>query len=121
MGGPESDLYAEFKVLLLAGLKAARKQQDRIVNIVEIMRSSKFIFITIPICLFSNQLFSSGSQLPCFKNGCSATVRNLRNRFHMNLTEQELERKVEQLIQDSLNSLSTKLYDGYQYLTNGIL
>ncbi|CAO1305697.1 unnamed protein product [Diamesa tonsa] len=101
MGGPESDLYAEFKVLLLAGLKAARKQQDRIVNIVEIMRSS--------------------SQLPCFKNGCSATVRNLRNRFHMNLTEQELERKVEQLIQDSLNSLSTKLYDGYQYLTNGIL
>jgi phosphatidylinositol 4-kinase B len=63
----------------------------------------------------------SGSQLPCFKNGCSATVRNLRNRFHMNLTEQELERKVDQLIQDSLNSLSTKLYDGYQYLTNGIL
>ena len=43
MGGPESDLYAEFKVLLLAGLKAARKQQDRIVNIVEIMRSSKLI------------------------------------------------------------------------------
>lgn len=63
----------------------------------------------------------SGSQLPCFKNGCSATVRNLRSRFHMNLTEQELDRKVDQLIQDSLNSLSTKLYDGYQYLTNGIL
>lgn len=101
MGGPESELFSDFKRLLLAGLKAARKQQDRIVNIVEIMRSS--------------------SQLPCFKNGCSATVRNLRNRFHMNLTEQELDRKVDQLIQDSLNSLSTKLYDGYQYLTNGIL
>lgn len=39
----------------------------------------------------------------------------------MNLTEVELQRKVEQLVQDSLNSLSTKLYDGYQYLTNGIL
>lgn len=39
----------------------------------------------------------------------------------MNLTEQELEKKIEQLIQDSMNSLSTKLYDGYQYLTNGIL
>uniref|UniRef100_A0A1B0DCK3 Uncharacterized protein n=1 Tax=Phlebotomus papatasi TaxID=29031 RepID=A0A1B0DCK3_PHLPP len=39
----------------------------------------------------------------------------------MSLTEQELDRKVDQLIQDSLNSLSTKLYDGYQYLTNGIL
>ncbi|XP_052862522.1 phosphatidylinositol 4-kinase beta [Anopheles cruzii] len=101
MGGPESELYAEFKYLLLDGLKAARKHMDRIINIVEIMRSS--------------------SQLPCFKNGCSGTVRNLRNRFHMNLTEQELDRKVEQLIQDSLNSLSTKLYDGYQYITNGIL
>uniref|UniRef100_A0A2M4A716 Phosphatidylinositol 4-kinase beta n=1 Tax=Anopheles triannulatus TaxID=58253 RepID=A0A2M4A716_9DIPT len=101
MGGPESELYSEFKYLLLDGLKAARKHMDRIINIVEIMRSS--------------------SQLPCFKNGCSGTVRNLRNRFHMNLTEQELERKVEQLIQDSLNSLSTKLYDGYQYITNGIL
>jgi phosphatidylinositol kinase/protein kinase (PI-3 family) len=62
-----------------------------------------------------------GTQLPCFKNGCLATVQNLRKRFHMNHTEQELERKVDQLIQDSLNSLSTKLYDGYQYLTNGIL
>lgn len=39
----------------------------------------------------------------------------------MNLTEQELERKVEQLVQDSLNSFSTKLYDSYQYFTNGIL
>jgi phosphatidylinositol 4-kinase B len=65
--------------------------------------------------------YFSDSQLPCFKNGCSGTVSNLRKRFHMNLTEQELERKVEQLVQDSLNSLSTKLYDGYQYLTNGIL
>lgn len=101
MNGLESEHFAEFKRLLLEGLKAARKQQDRIVNIVEIMRS--------------------GSQLPCFKNGCAGTVRNLRNRFHMNLTEQELEKKIEQLIQDSMNSLSTKLYDGYQYLTNGIL
>lgn len=101
MGGPSSELWVEFKHLLLEGLKAARKHMDRIMNIVEIMRSS--------------------SQLPCFKNGCSGTVRNLRNRFHMNLTEQELERKVEQLVQDSLNSFSTKLYDSYQYFTNGIL
>ncbi|XP_058464566.1 phosphatidylinositol 4-kinase beta isoform X2 [Malaya genurostris] len=101
MGGPSSELWYDFKHLLLEGLKAARKHMDRIINIVEIMRST--------------------SQLPCFKNGCSGTVRNLRQRFHMNLTEQELERKVEQLVQDSLNSFSTKLYDSYQYFTNGIL
>ena len=42
MGGPESELYCEFKYLLLDGLKAARKHMDRIINIVEIMRSSKY-------------------------------------------------------------------------------
>lgn len=121
MGGPETELYSEFKRLLLDGLKAARKQQDRIVNIVEIMRSSKLLQSAVNQFIPTISIEFSGAQLPCFKNGCSATVRNLRNRFHMNLTEQELERKVDQLIQDSLNSLSTKLYDGYQYLTNGIL
>lgn len=120
MGGPTSELWCEFQILLLRGLMAARKHMDRIINIVEIMRSSKFILEAFAETI-SHLILISGSQLPCFKNGCSGTVRNLRNRFHMNLTEQELERKVEQLVQDSLNSLSTKLYDGYQYLTNGIL
>lgn len=41
MDGPDSELFMEFRKLLVSGLKAARKQQDRIVNIVEIMRSSK--------------------------------------------------------------------------------
>jgi len=46
MDGHESELFDEFRRLLIAGLKAARKHQDRIVNIVEIMRSSKYIFLT---------------------------------------------------------------------------
>ncbi|KAG4073593.1 hypothetical protein HA402_000817 [Bradysia odoriphaga] len=101
MGAPSSALWLEFQHLLLKGLMAARKHMDRIINIVDIMRKS--------------------AQLPCLKSGSSGTINNLRNRFHMNLTEPELERKIEQLVQDSLNSLSTILYDGYQYLTNGIL
>ncbi|XP_075159805.1 phosphatidylinositol 4-kinase beta fwd isoform X2 [Haematobia irritans] len=101
MGGTNTEHWCEFNRLLLVGMMTARKHMDRIINFVEIMRSN--------------------AQLPCFKNGCSGTVQNLRKRFHMNLTEQEMERKVEQLVQDSLKSLSTKLYDGYQYYTNGIL
>ncbi|XP_002034778.2 uncharacterized protein LOC6610170 isoform X1 [Drosophila sechellia] len=101
MGGTGSEHWGEFNKLLLVGMMSARKHMDRIINFVEIMRSN--------------------AHLPCFKNGCSGTVQNLRKRFHMNLTEQEMERKVEQLVQDSLKSLSTKLYDGYQYYTNGIL
>lgn len=45
MNGLESEHFAEFKRLLLEGLKAARKQQDRIVNIVEIMRSGKDTYL----------------------------------------------------------------------------
>ncbi|KRF81598.1 phosphatidylinositol 4-kinase beta isoform X2 [Drosophila virilis] len=101
MGGTGSVHWREFNRLLLVGMMSVRKHMDRIINFVEIMRSN--------------------AHLPCFRNGCSGTVQNLRKRFHMNLTEQEMERKVEQLVQDSLKSLSTKLYDGYQYYTNGIL
>lgn len=42
MGGTESELWIEFQYLLLKGLMAARKHMDRVINIVEIMRSSKF-------------------------------------------------------------------------------
>lgn len=130
MGAPSSALWLEFQHLLLKGLMAARKHMDRIVNIVDIMRKSEFHRQSMMVgCWFthtSNYFFLfcciiKGAQLPCLKSGSSGTINNLRNRFHMNLTEPELERKIEQLVQDSLNSLSTILYDGYQYLTNGIL
>ena len=61
-----------------------------------------------------------GSQLPCFSKGVS-TNRALKDRFHMNLTEEQLQLLVDNLVESSLNSLTTKLYDGFQYLTNGIL
>ena len=42
-------------------------------------------------------------------------------RFHMNLTEEQLQELVDNMVETSMNSLTTKLYDGYQYWTNGIL
>lgn len=62
----------------------------------------------------------SGSQLPCFKSGTS-TVQNLKNRFHMSMTEEQLRLEVNRMVEGSIHSLSTKLYDGFQYFTNGIL
>nr|CAD7606316.1 unnamed protein product [Timema genevievae] len=100
MGGPGSDMFEYFKILILQGLVAARKHMDKILGLVEIMRS--------------------GSQLPCFKSG-AATVQNLKNRFHMSLTEEQLQLLVDNLVESSIHSLSTKLYDGFQYFTNGIL
>jgi phosphatidylinositol kinase/protein kinase (PI-3 family) len=62
----------------------------------------------------------AGSQLPCFKSG-AATVQNLKNRFHMSMTEEQLQLEVNRMVEVSIHSLSTKLYDGFQYFTNGIL
>ncbi|XP_034230043.1 phosphatidylinositol 4-kinase beta [Thrips palmi] len=100
MGGLGSDMFEYFKILILQGLVAARKHSDKILSLVEIMRS--------------------GSQLPCFKSG-AATTQGLKNRFHLNQTEEQLQLLVDGLVESSIHSLSTKLYDGFQYITNGIL
>ncbi len=39
----------------------------------------------------------------------------------MNLTEEQLQVLVEQMVDGSMRSITTKLYDGFQYLTNGIM
>ena len=62
----------------------------------------------------------SGSQLPCFTSS-SATVQSMKQRFHLNLTEDQLHSLVDSMVEQSIHSLTTKLYDGFQYLTNGIL
>ncbi|KAI1886015.1 hypothetical protein AGOR_G00209690 [Albula goreensis] len=99
MGGLDGDMFNYYKMLMLQGLIAARKHHEKVVQIVEIMQQ--------------------GSQLPCFHG--SSTIRNLKERFHMNLTEEQLQVLVEQMVDGSMRSITTKLYDGFQYLTNGIM
>nr|XP_048283803.1 phosphatidylinositol 4-kinase beta isoform X3 [Myodes glareolus] len=99
MGGLNGDMFNYYKMLMLQGLIAARKHMDKVVQIVEIMQQ--------------------GSQLPCFHG--SSTIRNLKERFHMSMTEEQLQLLVEQMVDGSMRSITTKLYDGFQYLTNGIM
>ncbi|OCT66736.1 hypothetical protein XELAEV_18042987mg [Xenopus laevis] len=99
MGGLNGDMFNYYKMLMLQGLIAARKHMDKVVQVVEIMQQ--------------------GSQLPCFHG--SSTIRNLKERFHMNMTEEQLQILVEQMVDGSMRSITTKLYDGFQYLTNGIM
>ncbi|XP_058861905.1 phosphatidylinositol 4-kinase beta isoform X2 [Acipenser ruthenus] len=99
MGGLDGDMFNYYKMLMLQGLIAARKHMEKVVQIVEIMQQ--------------------GSHLPCFHG--SSTVRNLKERFHMNLPEEQLQVLVEQMVDGSMRSITTKLYDGFQYLTNGIM
>ena len=61
-----------------------------------------------------------GLQLACFGSGAS-TIKSLKERFHLNLTEEQLHLLVDSMVDSSMNSLTTKLYDGFQYYSNGIL
>ncbi|KAM6972987.1 phosphatidylinositol 4-kinase beta-like [Aplochiton taeniatus] len=99
MGGLDGDMFIYYKMLMLQGLIAARKHMEKVLQIVEIMQQ--------------------GSHLPCFHG--SSTIRCLKERFHMSLTEEQLQVLVEQMVDGSMRSLTTKLYDGFQYLTNGIM
>ncbi|XP_041971230.1 phosphatidylinositol 4-kinase beta isoform X2 [Aricia agestis] len=99
MDGEGSDMFAYFKILILRGLIAARKHCDQIVHLVDSMRM--------------------GGQLACLRS--SSAVTSFRARFHHGRTEAQLHALVERLVRDALHSLSTRLYDNYQYYTNGIL
>ncbi|XP_051848628.1 phosphatidylinositol 4-kinase beta isoform X2 [Antechinus flavipes] len=120
MGGLDGDMFNYYKMLMLQGLIAARKHMDKVVQIVEIMQQgcrrctgesppSPVMTVAQVIC----------SQLPCFHG--SSTIRNLKERFHMSMTEEQLQLLVEQMVDGSMRSITTKLYDGFQYLTNGIM
>ncbi|PZC75976.1 phosphatidylinositol 4-kinase beta isoform X1 [Helicoverpa armigera] len=99
MDGENSDMFQYFKILILRGLIAARKHCDQIIHVVELMRM--------------------GGQLACLRS--SSAVSSFRARFHLGRTEPQLQALVDKLVRDALNSLSTRLYDNYQYYTNGIL
>ena len=45
MGGKDSDMFNYFKILILKGLLAARKHEDKIVSLVDIMRAGKVFII----------------------------------------------------------------------------
>ena len=98
MGGMESDMFNYYKTLLLKGLRAAAKHMDKIVTLVEVAQC--------------------GPTLPCFT---SSTIKQLRQRFLLSTPEDRLIDIIEQMVQGSVNSWTTKLYDQFQYLTNGIL
>ena len=100
MGGPKSDMFSYFKILILQGLVAARKHHEKLLTIVEIPQLN--------------------CHLPCFRSGPNA-IKGLKERFKMGSTEDQLQKFVDSMVDSSLRSLTTKIYDEFQYFTNGIL
>ncbi|QEU60227.1 Pik1 [Kluyveromyces lactis] len=100
MGGSESETFKKFVELCKAAFKALRKYADHIVSLCEIMQKD--------------------SLQPCFQAGDQTSVQ-LRQRFHLELSDEECDEFVENvLIGKSLGSRYTRLYDHFQLLTQGI-
>ncbi|CAF3571845.1 unnamed protein product [Adineta steineri] len=97
MVGIQNNMYGYYKILVLQGLLSARKLMHKLILIVEIMLH--------------------GSQLNCFSK--ENVTLGLRERFHLNMTDEQLKFNVENMIESSLNSLTTRVYDTFQYYING--
>ncbi|KAI7885089.1 hypothetical protein K492DRAFT_234424 [Lichtheimia hyalospora FSU 10163] len=100
MGGVHGEKFAEYKALMKAAFLAVRKHCENIILLVEMM--------------------CKDNKLPCFQNG-EQTVQQLRDRFHLQLTEPQAEEFVDKMIMSSCCNVFTRLYDSYQYYSQGIL
>ncbi|PIL24090.1 hypothetical protein GSI_13842 [Ganoderma sinense ZZ0214-1] len=101
LGGLDSPAFREFRKLFREGFNACRKHCDRIVTLVELMQKD--------------------STLPCFAAFGEQTASQLRDRFQQGLTQAAVEEHVQRLIDTSLGSNWTRLYDSYQYYSQSIL
>ncbi|KDQ60807.1 hypothetical protein JAAARDRAFT_31790 [Jaapia argillacea MUCL 33604] len=101
LGGVDSDAYREFKRLFREGFEAARKHCDRIITLVELMQKD--------------------SSFPCFVALGDQTAIQLRERFQPTLTHSLVDDHIDRLIETSLGSNWTRLYDSYQYYSQSIL
>ncbi|KAG1753475.1 kinase-like protein [Suillus lakei] len=101
LGGVDAESFLEFKRLFREGFEAARKHCDRIITLVELMQKD--------------------SKLPCFAAFGEQTAAQLRDRFQPALTHSLVGEYIDRLIDTSLGSNWTRLYDSYQYYSQSIL
>lgn len=100
LGGIESEAFKKFVSLLKDGFKALRKYSDQIVSMCEVMQKY--------------------SMQPGFNAGENTSVQ-LKQRFHLELSEAECDDFVENyLVAKSVGSIYTRLYDQFQLITQGI-
>jgi phosphatidylinositol 4-kinase len=98
--GAPSEAFDYFKVLAVQGFLAARRARARILTRVRVMARSGF---------------------PCFAGGGDRAVALLERRFAPGAPEAGVVAHVLGLIADSLDAWSTRQYDAYQRVLNGIL
>ncbi|KAI0481538.1 phosphatidylinositol 3 [Xylaria cf. heliscus] len=101
LGGVGSTDFEDYKTLCKQAFQALRRSADNIIDLVSMM--------------------GRDSKMPCYSAGIIQTTSTLRQRFQLHLSADEAENFVEtDLIAKSLGSYYTRLYDTFQYRTQGI-
>ncbi|POR39376.1 Phosphatidylinositol 4-kinase PIK1 [Tolypocladium paradoxum] len=101
LGGLGSPDYEDYKKLCKQAFQALRRSADNIIDLVAMM--------------------GRDSKMPCFSVGVSHATNTLRQRFQLHLSADEAEQFVEtDLVAKSFGSYYTRLYDTFQYRTQGI-
>lgn len=119
LGGIDSPHFKKMKQLMCQSFVAIRKHAEKIILLTEMMAQST--------TLFSHSLISSrmndaiDSKLACFAANPTASINALRERFMLHATEKQLEETVDLLIMQSCGSHFTKLYDIFQYYSQGVM
>ena len=102
MGGPTGKTFEEFKKLMKKGFAAVNKHRHKISILVEMMWCGH------------------GKNLDCFEKGQEA-INELKARLNTtDLKKNEVSNIVDDLINQSAESWTTKMYDFYQSHSNGI-
>ncbi|KAJ6630818.1 kinase-like domain-containing protein [Mycena sp. CBHHK59/15] len=120
LGGVDGVAYLEFKRLFREGFEAARKHCDRIIS----SSRSELYILDDRIDLATSalvELMQKDSTLPCFAAFGEQTANQLRDRLQPALTHSLVGEYVDRLIDGSLGSNWTRLYDSYQYYSQSIL
>ncbi|KAF2718035.1 kinase-like protein [Polychaeton citri CBS 116435] len=101
LGGVEGEAFLMFKERLKDALQALRREAERILTMVE--------------------LIGKGSKMAAFSaGGLVSVMASLRGRFVLEKTKEEARDWVEDLVAKSAGSYYTRLYDTFQYRTQGI-
>ena len=119
LGGADGEPLREFRRLFHEGFEAARKHCDRIVTMVELMQKGTTRLLDPLIRLLTRA--SEDSTLPCFAASGDQTAAQLRERFQQALTHSLVVEHVDKLIDTSLGSTWTRLYDSVSLAQSSVL
>lgn len=101
LGGVSSTHFDDYKQLCKQSFQALRHSADNLIDLINIMGCE--------------------SNMPCFAQGVQQVASSLRQRFQLQMSAEEAQQFVEtDLITKSLGSYYTRLYDTFQYRTQGI-